>query len=123
VAYSEPGFWSGHDEFKETVVKKLSWDKWEAGGGGAQHRPLIGGTVYEQFSNYYCQWVEGRVITGMPLSQGDKRTPVYTMALLSDNGLQYAEIRRQTKIFEEGKRALDEKLRKQRDKKKGAFKP
>lgn len=45
------------------------------------------------------------------------------MVLLSDNGLQYAEMRRQTKLFEEDKKALEEKIRKQRDERKGAFKP
>jgi hypothetical protein len=124
VTYSDSGFWASHDEFQETVIKKLSWGKWEEGGGGAQHRSLIDGdTAYERFSNYYCQSVEGRVITGTSLNQKDKKTPLYTMVLLSDNGLQYAEIRRQTKLFEGGKKALEEKIKKQRDEKKGTFKP
>jgi hypothetical protein len=124
VTYSDPGFWASHDEFQETVIRKLSWDKWEEGGGGAQYRSLIGGdSAYERFSNYYCRQVEGRIITGTLRNQRDKKTPVYTMVLLSDNGSQYAEIRRQIKLFDEGKKAVQEKLRKERDEKKGAFKP
>jgi hypothetical protein len=124
VYYSDPQWWRDHDEFRDTVVKKLPLPENGKYGGGGRSQTLRDSTEsYEVFTYYACRGFEAQIITGYPPVLGKKRNPFYALVLLTNEDAEMTELDRQYEAKKAEQRRLKEQRERDRAKQRDAFKP
>lgn len=124
VYYSDPQWWRDHDEFRDTVVKKLALPEQGKYGGGGRSQTLLDSTEsYEIFTYYACRGFEAQIITGYPPVFGKKKNPFYALVLLTNEVAEMTELDRQYEARKAEQRRLKEERERERAKQRDAFKP
>ncbi len=122
--YSDPQWWKDHDEFRDTVIKKLALPENGKYAGGGRNQTLRDGTKsYEIFTYYACRGFQAQIITGYPPIRGKKENPFYALVLLTNEDDEMAELYRQQEAKKAEQKRQKEIDDRDRARRRGAFKP